>query len=83
MKKELGKVSPKPTFPAKELERWFRSEVKQLTETVRQLQKDFERVTAKPRVTKRPRTPHAAATTTAKRRARPIRPGVAVAPRAR
>jgi len=85
-KKKGGKASPKPAFPAKELEKWFRSEVKQLTETVRQLQKNFER-SGRPRPTKRARTRHAAPaaakTTTAKRRTRPARPGVAAAPHAR
>jgi len=32
--KTAAKTIAKPAFPAKELERWFRSEVNQLTETV-------------------------------------------------
>jgi len=37
-----------PAFPAKELERWFRSEIGQLTDTVRGLQKDIERLLPTP-----------------------------------
>jgi hypothetical protein len=46
--KTAAKTIAKPAFPAKELERWFRSEVNQLTETVRGLQKDIERIVATP-----------------------------------
>lgn len=67
------KVDRKP-FPAKELESWFRSEVKQLTETVHQLQREFESI-GKPPAAKRPSTrraaPVVAQRSTAKRAARP------------
>jgi hypothetical protein len=46
--KTASKTIAKPAFPAKELERWFRSEVNQLTETVRGLQKDIERIVTTP-----------------------------------
>jgi len=44
----VAQTAAKPAFPANELERWFRSEVNQLTGTVRGLQKDIERIVATP-----------------------------------